>query len=83
MNTVETIQEKVTHLPPEAQEEVLQAVVQIEERFQKEETSTESNGDKTGEAIYPLTLIANLAVDVGVTDLAERHDFYAHGKLED
>lgn len=37
----------------------------------------------TVEPVHALTLIANLAVDVGVDDLAERHDFYAHGKLED
>ncbi|HQU85451.1 MAG TPA: hypothetical protein PKY59_20080 [Pyrinomonadaceae bacterium] len=37
----------------------------------------------TDEPVYALTLIANLAIDVGVDDLAERHDFYAHGRLED
>lgn len=37
----------------------------------------------TDEPVHALTLIADLAVDVGVDDLAERHDFYAHGKLED
>lgn len=31
----------------------------------------------------PLTRIAKMAKDVGVTDFAERHDFYANGKLED
>ena len=43
----------------------------------------ESNGDVPGEAPYPLSVIAKLATDMGVTDLAGRHDFYAHGKIED
>jgi len=38
---------------------------------------------QNGEPVHALTMIANMATDVGVTDLAERHDFYAHGKLED
>ncbi|MCY7347549.1 MAG: hypothetical protein LH614_15195 [Pyrinomonadaceae bacterium] len=71
MNTLETIQQKVFQLPPKAQEEVLEIVEQIAERYQIKES------------VHPLTLIRELAVDVGVTDLAERHDFYAHGKLED
>lgn len=79
MDTVETIQQKVHRLPAEAQREVLEAVEQIEHRYQTKETSVEQNG----EAVYPLTLIANLATDAGVTDLAERHDFYARGKLKD
>jgi predicted DNA-binding antitoxin AbrB/MazE fold protein len=45
------------------------------------DAAAEQNGG--GEVIHPLTLIARLAVDAGVTDLAERHDFYAHAKLED
>lgn len=32
---------------------------------------------------HPLEEIGALAVDMGVADLAERHDWYAHGKLED
>lgn len=39
--------------------------------------------EPNGEPVHALTLIANMATDVGVTDLAERHDFYANGKLED
>lgn len=31
-------------------------------------------------APYPLTEIARLAVDMGVDDLATRHDRYAHGR---
>lgn len=79
MNVVETIQQKIVHLPPRAQKEVLEIVEQIEQRYGKEEIAAEKNGA----AVYPLTRIAELAVDVGVSDLAERHDLYAHGKLED
>ena len=32
---------------------------------------------------YPLTAIRKLATDMGVTDLSDRHDWYAHGRLED
>lgn len=77
MNTVETIQEKVHRLPAEAQKEVLEAAEQIEKRYQNKEA------EKTnGEAIYPLTLLAQIQID-GPPDLAQRHDYYAHGKLED
>lgn len=74
MNVVETIRQKIIHLPPQAQEEVLQIVEQIEERYQSADRK---------ETVHPLTLIREIAIDAGVTDLAERHDFYAHGKLED
>lgn len=57
----------------------MDAIEQIEERYRSEETETK-NGD--GESKYVLSLIAELAID-GPPDLAERHDFYAHGKLED
>ena len=72
MNIAETIQQKVFQIPTKAKEEVLEIVEQIENRYQAERQIEQ-----------PLTLIANMATDVGVTDLAERHDFYAHGKLED
>jgi hypothetical protein len=32
--------------------------------------------------IYPLTEIAQMAVDMGVTDLSTRHDWYAHGRID-
>ncbi len=51
-------------------------------RGENRKSKKESTGEN-GETAHALTLIANMAVDVGVTDLAERHDFYAHGKLED
>jgi hypothetical protein len=72
MTVVETIQQKIYRLPLQAQQEVLEIVEQVESRYQTEK-----------KAEHPLTLIANIAIDMGVTDLAERHDFYCHGKLED
>ena len=81
MNVADTIREKVVHLPPKAQEEALREIEQIEVRYSRVENDSNKNGDKTHK--HPLTLIAELACDVGVTDFAERHDFYAHGKLED
>jgi hypothetical protein len=32
---------------------------------------------------YPLTLIGRFATDLGITDFAARHDFYAHGRVPD
>jgi hypothetical protein len=78
MNVAETIQQKVKHLPPQAQREVLEIVEQVESRYQ-----TKKEKQTRAAAKHPLTLIAEIAVDVGVSDFAERHDFYAHGKLED
>ncbi len=74
MNVVETIRQKIIHLPLQAQEEVLEIIEQIEERYQAEDKK---------ETVHPLTLIAEIAIDTGITDLADRHDFYAHGKLKD
>ncbi len=68
MNVAETIQQKVYRLPLKAQQEVLEIVEQVESRYQTKE--------------HPLTIIAKIQID-GPPDLAERHDFYAHGKLED
>lgn len=76
MNIAETIQRKVFHLPPEAQEEVLDAIHQIEERYHLSDEPAESEP-------YPLNFIASLAEDMGVSDFAERHDHYANGKLAD
>lgn len=72
MNVSETIQQKVNQLPPQAQQEILETIEKIESRYQNSQA-----------AEHPLTLIAKMAIDMGVKDLAERHDFYAHGKLED
>ena len=81
MHVVETIHDKVFHLPPKAQEEVLRRVEQIEELYSDAENGVDHKGNKRRK--HPLTLIGELAVDSGVTYFAERHDFYAHGKLED
>lgn len=40
----DTIREKVFHLPPKAQEEVLRQVEQIEERYHTSEDTSRSNG---------------------------------------
>jgi predicted DNA-binding antitoxin AbrB/MazE fold protein len=48
--------------------------------------TVEAEADETevaGDVVHPLTTILNLATDMGVTDLAARHDYYAHGKLEE
>ncbi|MGI8545212.1 MAG: hypothetical protein ACR2MD_17270 [Aridibacter sp.] len=79
MNTIETIQEKVYHLPTKAQEEVLEAIEQIEKRYKENETS---NGQNI-EIEHPLTAIAKMAKDVGVSDLAERHGFYTNENLDE
>ena len=79
MNTIETIKEKVYHLPEKAQEEVLEAIEEIEKRYKKNGTSDEQNG----ETEHPLSSIAKMAKDIGVSDFAERHDFYANEKLEE
>ncbi len=71
MTVVETIQQKVYRLPLQAQQEVLEIVEQVESRYKNEQK---------GE--HPLTLLAKIQID-GPSDLAERHDFYCHGKLED
>ena len=49
------------------------------------EPVAEGNGERrpTSEETYPLTAIAALAVDMGVTDLAERHHEYAHRVLKE
>lgn len=44
MNLAETISEKVLHLPPKAQEEVLEIVEQIEERYHINDEPSLSNG---------------------------------------
>lgn len=80
MNTVETIQSKLIHLPPKAQEEVLGAIERIEARYQSiRRRDKNGNGENSKDLFEQL---AEIRID-GPTDLAERHDFYAHGKLED
>jgi len=48
--------------------------------------TVETAGEQFGrgqESSYPLTEIAKLATDMGVSDLSSGHDHYAHGHLED
>lgn len=78
MTVAETINQKVNHLPVRAQEEVLEAVEQIEERY----SELANNGNSTKENRHVLDLLAEIRID-GPVDLAERHNFYAHGKLEE
>ncbi len=37
---------------------------------------------QAAEEAYPLTQLLALATDMGVTDFATRHSWYAHGRLE-
>lgn len=80
MNTVETIHQKILDLPPRAQEEVLEAVELIEDRYGAKEPAVETNSVQS--SLHPLELLAQIRIE-GPPDLAERHDYYAHGKLED
>jgi hypothetical protein len=80
MNMVETIQSKLIHLPPKAQEEVLGAVERIEARYQSMHRRDE-NGYRGGSKNL-FDRLAEIRID-GPADLSESHDFYAHGKLEE
>ncbi len=73
MSLIERIQQKVSHLPLPAQQEVLALVEQLEASYQTNQKST---------LAYPLDVLAEITID-GPTDLAARHDFYAHRKAED
>jgi hypothetical protein len=74
MNVADTIKQKVYRLPPKAQAEVLEIVEQIEERYQtKDEKQT----------AHPLTLLGDIKIDFERSDLAARHDAYAHHKAEE
>ena len=46
-------------------------------------TIEREEGEKAEEETYPLSQILACATDMGVTDLSTRHDWYAHGRLED
>jgi len=46
------------------------------------EDETPTRGE-VEEGVYPLTAIRRLAVDMGVSDLSTRHDWYAHGRIDD
>lgn len=79
MNTIETITQKVFHLPLNAQEEVLNAIEEIEKRYA---TNGDSNNE-TAVAAHALDLLAEIQLEDAPEDLAERHDFYANKQLED
>lgn len=46
-------------------------------------TETEIEPEPELEAPYALAEIRRMAIDMGVDDLASRHDWYAHGRLPD
>lgn len=76
MTVAETIQYKVDHMPPRAQEEVLDAIEEIEIRYRNGSNPTKNEGR------YILDILADIKID-GPSDLADRHDYYASGKLEE
>lgn len=57
-------------------------VVTVEVEPATEGEGKTDDGVETGEP-YVLTKLGLLAMDMGVDDLAERHDWYAHGRLPD
>ncbi len=42
-----------------------------------------AEGETESEAPYALAEIGRMAIDMGIEDLAARHDWYAHGRLPD
>jgi hypothetical protein len=46
-------------------------------------TIEREEGEKVEEETYPLSQILAFATDMGVPDLSTRHNWYAHGCLED
>ncbi|MBV9243084.1 MAG: hypothetical protein JO314_13875 [Acidobacteria bacterium] len=74
MSVLETIREKVFHLPHRAQEEVLREVEEIEERYR---------GKGIAAHRHALDEIAEVVVEGLPEDLSVRHDSYAHAKVED
>lgn len=79
MTVVEAITKKIIGLPRKAQEEVLQIVEQIEDEYTRD---SRSEVELPAKGRHVLDRIADLAVDVGVDDLAERHHFYSHKRPE-
>jgi hypothetical protein len=58
-------------------------VLEVNTRYLLIVEKAETEDKPNSESPYPLTLIENIATDMGVTDLAEHHDRYAHASLED
>ena len=69
------------NISPLSEQEQLRLAAMIINRISDKPAS--ANREKKTTAEHPLTTIRKMAVDVGVSDFAERHDFYANGKLED
>lgn len=47
------------------------------------EPESEAEGEAELERPYVLAELGRMAIDMGVDDLAARHDWYAHGRLPD
>lgn len=73
----EAIFEKVPLLTEEQQREILEMT---EKLLNREKRPPEQLERPDG---HPLTLLGEIQIDFEHDDLAERHDFYAHGKIED
>lgn len=86
MQTVQEIYTK-TILPLPDSEKLQIATLILEEVTGKAESekqrSTDESAGQNGEPVHALTLLAQIKLEGAPADLAERHDFYAHGKLED
>ncbi|MCY7376299.1 MAG: hypothetical protein LH472_10060 [Pyrinomonadaceae bacterium] len=72
---------RVTFLEPLNIRKKSRAIVTLLDDVRPSETET-ANGDET-EATHPLELLGRLPKINAPPDFSERHDFYAHGKLED
>lgn len=75
MSVAEIIREKVLHLPPRAQQEVLREVEEIEQRYRDHVHAAAPR--------HPLDEIAEIVVEGLPPDFSAQHDFYAHAKVED
>lgn len=69
--------------PVELRADTSYVLIIAEDRAVAEGAVANMDEDAAGaEAEYPLTQLGRLATDMGVDDLAARHDWYAHGKIE-
>lgn len=72
---------RVTFLEPLNIRKKSRAIITLLDDVRASETET-TNGDET-ETTHPLEFLGRLPKIDAPTDFSERHDFYAHGKLED
>ena len=76
-----------TILPLPDREKLQIATLILEEVTGKTASDNRKSIDESikqnGEPVHALTLLAQIKLEGAPSDLAERHDFYAHGKLED